>query len=411
MNDSSDNEVFFNNENNEQHNRISYDSFSDVSLIGGYNLRKIFVKNFWKYLIVIGSYYALPSLQFIFFQVHDANVHCYYNNKCKHDYNNIPAFNNVVSNIGYIVLGLLYIFYVRYTFVSYHNYGLKNIKALYYSLGVVLILEGIFSALYHICPSKLNFQFDTTFMFVGTSLMILTLYNKRHPDNLPSAFYIYNFLALVILLNILPLSGISDGAEVWFWLLIYVLVVYIMIVGTINVYYGKNWKFNKNIFKKVKDFKHFIQNMRPKDFPKFVVLIISNLMTLLMLIFGSIYKVDFTQWMLALFIGNLIIYFVFYIVNKLYYGERISFSMWILILVDITILSVSLIFYNIAVSDKMLTPQQSDTLNKPCVLFDYFDYHDLWHLFSSVGIFLLMVIFYKVDNDLINTENRYIKVF
>lgn len=62
--------------------------------------------------------------------------------------------------------------------------------------------------------------------------------------------------------------------------------------------------------------------------------------------------------MLALFIGNLIIYFVFYIVNKLYYGERISFSMWILILVDITILSVSLIFYNIAVSDKMLTPQQ-----------------------------------------------------
>ena len=85
--------------------------------------------------------------------------------------------------------------------------------------------------------------------------------------------------------------------------------------------------------------------------------------------------------------------------------------MWILILVDITILSVSLIFYNIAVSDKMLTPQQSDTLNKPCVLFNYFDYHDLWHLFSSIGIFLLMVIFYKVDNDLINTENRYIKVF
>ena len=76
---------------------------------------------------------------------------------------------------------------MRCTFISYYNYGLKKIKALYYSLGVVLILEGIFSALYHICPSKLNFQFDTTFMFVGTALMILTLYNKRHPDDLPSA--------------------------------------------------------------------------------------------------------------------------------------------------------------------------------------------------------------------------------
>ena len=63
MSDYSDNEII-----NDENIR-NYDSFSDVSLIGGYNLRKLFVKNFWKYLIVIGSYYALPSLQFIFFQV------------------------------------------------------------------------------------------------------------------------------------------------------------------------------------------------------------------------------------------------------------------------------------------------------------------------------------------------------
>ena len=224
-----------------------YGSFSgDVPLVTGYNIRKLFIENFWKYLIVIGAYYALPSLQFVFFQVHDANVHCYYNKKCKHNYDNIPAFNNVISNIGYILFGIIYLCYIRCTFISYYNYGLKKIKALYYSLGVVLILEGIFSALYHICPSKLNFQFDTTFMFIGTALMILTLYNKRHPDDLPSAFYTYIFLALVVLLNILPLSGISDGAEAWFWVLIYILVFYIMIVGTINVYYGKRWKFNRN---------------------------------------------------------------------------------------------------------------------------------------------------------------------
>ena len=389
-----------------------YGSFSgDVPLVTGYNIRKLFIENFWKYLIVIGAYYALPSLQFVFFQVHDANVHCYYNKKCKHNYDNIPAFNNVISNIGYILFGIIYLCYVRCTFVSYYNYGLKKIKALYYSLGVVLILEGIFSALYHICPSKLNFQFDTTFMFIGTALMILTLYNKRHPDDLPSAFYTYIFLALVVLLNILPLSGISDGAETWFWVLIYILVFYIMIVGTINVYYGKRWKFNRNILNNIKDIKHFVKNIKPKDIPKFIVLILSNLMTLLMLIFGSIYKVQFTEWMLGLFIGNLIIYFVFYIVNKLYYGEHISLSLWLLIVVDITIISISLVYYEIAVTDKMLTPEESDKLNKPCILLDYFDYHDLWHLFSSLGLFLLMIIFYNIDYDLITTENRYIKVF
>ena len=389
-----------------------YGSFSgDVPLITGYNIRKLFIENFWKYLIVISAYYALPSLQFVFFQAHDANVHCYYNKKCKHNYDDIPAFNNVISNIGYILFGIIYLCYVRCTFVSYYNYGLKKLKALYYSLGVVLILEGIFSALYHICPSKLNFQFDTTFMFVGTALMILTLYNKRHPDDLPSAFYTYIFLALVVLLNILPLSGISDGAETWFWVLIYILVFYIMIVGTINVYYGKRWKFNRNILNNIKDIKNFVKNIKPKDIPKFIVLIFSNLITLLMLIFGSIYKVQFTEWMLGLFIGNLIIYFVFYIANKIYYGEHISLSLWLLIVVDITIISISLVYYEIAVTDKMLTPEESDKLNKPCIFLDYFDYHDLWHLFSSLGLFLLMIIFYNIDYDLITTENRYIKIF
>ena len=62
-----------------------YGSFSgDVPLVTGYNIRKLFIENFWKYLIIIGAYYALPSLQFVFFQTHDANVHCYYNKKCKH---------------------------------------------------------------------------------------------------------------------------------------------------------------------------------------------------------------------------------------------------------------------------------------------------------------------------------------
>ena len=50
--------------------------------------------NFWKILLLIGTYYLLPSLQFVLFQAHDDNVQCYYNFKCKHDLYGIPAFNN-----------------------------------------------------------------------------------------------------------------------------------------------------------------------------------------------------------------------------------------------------------------------------------------------------------------------------
>ena len=41
------------------------------------------------------------------------------------------------------------------------------------------MFEGICSATYHICPTKLNFQFDTTFMFIGAILMFITIYLKQ----------------------------------------------------------------------------------------------------------------------------------------------------------------------------------------------------------------------------------------
>ena len=41
------------------------------------------LRYFWKFLIIISTYYVLPSLQFVFFQAHDSNVVCYYNEKCK----------------------------------------------------------------------------------------------------------------------------------------------------------------------------------------------------------------------------------------------------------------------------------------------------------------------------------------
>ena len=97
-------------DNRNDDNRNDYNS----PLLIHYNIRKHFLKNFWKFLIIIGAYYSLPSLQFVFFQAHDANVHCYYNKKCKHDLGELPAFNNVISNIGYILFGIIYLYFYIY---------------------------------------------------------------------------------------------------------------------------------------------------------------------------------------------------------------------------------------------------------------------------------------------------------
>jgi hypothetical protein len=37
----------------------------------------------------------------------------------------------------------------------------------------------------------------------------------------------------------------------------------------------------------------------------------------------------------------------------------------------------ALYFFQLGVTDKFLTPEESKLLNKPCVLFNYFDYHGM----------------------------------
>ena len=78
-----------------------YGSFSSISC---YFKQPANINYYWKFLLIIGSYYVLPSLQFVLYQSQELNNStCYYNNRCKHDFYFIPAFNNIVSNIFYVI--------------------------------------------------------------------------------------------------------------------------------------------------------------------------------------------------------------------------------------------------------------------------------------------------------------------
>ena len=57
--------------------------------------------------------------------------------------------------------------------------GIPEQYGLFYALGVALVMEGVLSGCYHICPTKVNFQFDTTFMYVISVLLFLKVYQFR----------------------------------------------------------------------------------------------------------------------------------------------------------------------------------------------------------------------------------------
>ena len=55
---------------------------------------------------------------------------------------------------------------------------------------------GIMSGCYHVCPNHTNFQFDTAFMYTISILILLKIYQTRHPDINANAYTAFGVLVI-----------------------------------------------------------------------------------------------------------------------------------------------------------------------------------------------------------------------
>ena len=147
-------------------------------------------------LLLVSIFYSIAVFQLAFQSAakhRDSGDHnvCYFNSKCQ-----IPAgpfldFNHFFSNFGYMVFGLIFLGIVWRKKVLFNRllgdcnkdernlrkastcnmlanmentHGVPFYSGIYYTMGAALAMEGVMSACYHICPTTISFQFDTTFM-------------------------------------------------------------------------------------------------------------------------------------------------------------------------------------------------------------------------------------------------------
>ena len=119
-----------------------------------------------------------------------------------------------------------------------------------------------------------------------------------------------------------------------------------------------------------------------------------------MLVYASFFKPYFTGWLLCIGIVNLSIYFIYYLITKIINKEKIRPFIFWLILLDLILLIISLFFYTNTDYDTFASIQDSNKLNRECVLFNYFDNHDIWHFMSSTTLFVFVIIVLFIDYDL-----------
>lgn len=127
------------------------------------------------YLITIATFYTLPVVQLVITDQHVLHVTgnqdlCYYNFLCSHPLGFLSDFNHVYSNFGYVLLGLLFIFltYSREKgnedVTKNKSYGIPQHYGLFYAMGLALMMEGVLSGSYHVCPNHSNFQFGRCYV-------------------------------------------------------------------------------------------------------------------------------------------------------------------------------------------------------------------------------------------------------
>lgn len=269
-----------------------------------------------------------------------------------------------------------------------------------YAFAWALIFEGLFSLTYHLCPSRLTFQFDSAFMFVIAGLIVVSLFNglseqecqKEMGDPRPiedTTFFLFIIVPLYILNYLGSLyDKYDDGKSLP--LSVYVIFCVGMVLWYILTFF---WSCNKLFHSSIKNGFHTFESKVKAAL--FALTVLTNCVIL-----PSFLHKDISHLLLFSTITAALASSIGKVTIKAYKATKgsnyLSFSTIVLrvcqgsyIIFAIAIMSVAIyVFQYIPTSEKTAPPEISRNKNKECVLLHFYDDHDVWHILSSFGLLM-----------------------
>eukprot|EP01100_Stratorugosa_tubuloviscum_P000930 TRINITY_DN1202_c0_g5_i1.p1 TRINITY_DN1202_c0_g5~~TRINITY_DN1202_c0_g5_i1.p1 ORF type:complete len:744 (+),score=299.15 TRINITY_DN1202_c0_g5_i1:22-2253(+) len=348
---------------------------------------------------------------------------CYYNEFCLKPEGYLLPFNNIYSNLGYIVCGLALLIYVKILQESKWEVAVPRDYSLIFAISWAILSEGILSAIYHICPTRAIFQFDSAFMFVIATMGIIEMYRKFF-NTAPRGSRTFLFIASIIFLNYL--GSILDAADVnqsgqneeikkrqkLFRLLVYLIlfIPFFIIVMIRKFYYHeqKSWFGKSNsVINQLKD----RENCLCSKPGRFLVLLI----TFILITLCTFVAPDISQMFLGSLSCTLMVAIVAYTIDKFMRAIKkardptkpptnkyyfLLYAIWFLLTAGFLILGLFAMKYFVSPSsDKSDQPWESRNTNTECIILDFYDTHDLWHVLSAMALSLMTLLLCHFDRD------------
>ena len=264
-----------------------------------------------------------------------------------------------------------------------------------YAFAWALVFEGCFSTLYHFCPTRLTYQFDTAFMFVISGLIVLSLYNgvtykectvdgKIQLPVESNNFFLY-FIVPLYIFNYFGSLYYSDMLS----LVMQVFFLICLVVYYVIIFSWAGLKLFYNISR--------LSDLKKCDaFTKAVIFIV--VLAVCSIGLPVVYRQNFPNMFLLTCILTSLLAISGKVVLEFWGSER---SHWTIqkvafrvfqgsyVLVTLGVMATAVwIFSAKATTDKVKTPELSRDLNSDCAILGFFDYHDLWHIMSSFSLLM-----------------------
>jgi len=260
------------------------------------------------------------------------------------------------------------------------------------------------SACYHVCPTNVTFQFDTTFMYLISLLMFMKLYQVRHADVSPDAVVVFLGLGVALILEIISIYHTGPA----FWVLFSICYIMGIIVVTIHSYNMGQYSYTlKNLINISKIFIEEVTevaNDKKKIYKKRkLLLLLINCVVNIALCFyfagTGTGAVAASNHLLVIFILNLASYYFYYCIMKILSGEHLHIGPIIYLVCCMITLLPAMYFFTQKEKKTTASPSISRTLNKDCLLLDFFDGHDIWHFLGGAGVFFAFMFVLTIDDD------------
>jgi len=400
------------------------------------------------YLVpLLAIFYLIPSAQMVFMleQVaRETNQKCYRNFGCSRPWGIFEDVNHIISNLGYIVYGAAFILmvYLKSWMLPEKNsvaldhrgdWGLAQQHSIFYTMGFSMIMQGIFSCVFHVCPSNISLQFDTTMMYVMLILVFVKLYQFRHPDISAKSFPVMYTLAGALVLEACSLYILPVGGKVVCYVTFCLFYLSVLLKTAFDVYYYGTTKGSLRTAVRTRatilaaSARNGVHCLYPKRFAFAVVLVLINLVLMCFFLMRTLKAgpQGLSSPILVICAANVTAFLLHYIGYKFlevvhsrereaeYWKMRLClvFCRCFCVLFALGLAAVAMMYYLNRHQSRNLTSAESRNMNEVCSVMDFFDNHDMWHFFSSTALFLTFIFLLTIDDDTLSLDRGNIRVF